>query len=123
MGTLQFCIQIFLGIHRNPNQRESFNSCEGFLKFIYSEKDPKFCKIFALLLTTVHTVKSKVKISQNFVAFSEYMNFRKPCTNSIIGQGLTLNSVVVCVLSQVFYFCSWKHTIDFFFSSLIKESF
>ena len=26
-------------------------------------------------MTTVHTVKSKVKILQNFVAFSEYMNF------------------------------------------------
>ena len=46
-----------------------------FLKFIYSEKATKFCEIFTLLLTTVHTVKSKVKISQNFVAFSEYMNF------------------------------------------------
>ena len=45
------------------------------LKFIYSEKVTKFCEIFAFLLTTVHTVRSKVKISQNFVAFSEYMNF------------------------------------------------
>ena len=45
------------------------------LKFIYSEKATKFYEIFILLLTTVHTVKSKVKISQNFVAFSEYMNF------------------------------------------------
>ena len=27
-------------------------------------------------MTTVHKVKSKVKISQNFVAFSEYMNFK-----------------------------------------------
>ena len=26
-------------------------------------------------MTTVHTVKSKGKILQNFVAFSEYMNF------------------------------------------------
>ena len=48
-----------------------------FLKFIYSEKATKFCEIFTLLLTTVHTVKSKVKISQNFVAFSEYMNFNR----------------------------------------------
>ena len=45
------------------------------LKFIYSEKATKICKIFVLLLTTVHTVKSKLEISQNFVAFSEYMNF------------------------------------------------
>ena len=46
------------------------------IKFIYSEKATKFCEIFTLLLTTVHTFKSKVKISQNFVAFSEYMNFK-----------------------------------------------
>ena len=30
----------------------------------------------SLLLTTVHTVKSKVEISKNFVAFSEYMTFK-----------------------------------------------
>ena len=46
-----------------------------FLKFIYSEKATKFCKIFAILLTGTIWDKSKVKISQNFVAFSEYMNF------------------------------------------------
>ena len=51
----------------------------SFIKFIYSEKATKFCEIFPLLLTTVHTVKSKRKISQNFVAFSEYMNFKLPC--------------------------------------------
>ena len=51
------------------------------LKFIYSEKATKFCEIFPLLLTTVHTVKSKGKISQNFVAFSEYMNFIEVCMN------------------------------------------
>ena len=45
------------------------------LKFIYSEKATKFCEIFPLLLTTEHTVKSKGEISQNFAAFSEYMNF------------------------------------------------
>ena len=48
-----------------------------FIKFIYSEKAKNFCEIFPLLLTTVHTVKSKGKISQNFVAFSEYMNFTR----------------------------------------------
>ena len=42
------------------------------LKFIYSEKATKFYEIFTLLLTAVHTVKSKVEIWQNFVAFSEY---------------------------------------------------
>ena len=46
-----------------------------FLKFIYSEKATKFCEISLLLLSYVVSVKSKVNISQKFVAFSEYMNF------------------------------------------------
>ena len=45
------------------------------LKFIYSEKATKFCKIFHLLLTVCTVVKSKGKISKSFVAFSEYMHF------------------------------------------------
>ena len=45
------------------------------LKFMYSENATKFCEIFISLLSYVVPVKSKVKISRNFVAFSEYMNF------------------------------------------------
>ena len=45
------------------------------IKFIYSEKARKFCEISTLLLSYVVPVKSKVEISQNFVTFSEYMNF------------------------------------------------
>ena len=44
------------------------------LTFIYSEKATKFCEILPFLLTLCTVVKSKGKISQNFVAFSEYMN-------------------------------------------------
>ena len=47
------------------------------LKFIYSEKATIFCEISTLLLSYVVPVKSKVEISENFVAFSEYMNFNK----------------------------------------------
>ena len=50
--------------------------CKLYLKFIYSEKATKFCKISTLLLSYAVPVKSKVEISQNFVAFSEYMNFK-----------------------------------------------
>ena len=46
------------------------------IKFIYSEKATKFYEISTLLLSYVVPVKSKVEISQNFVAFSEYMNFK-----------------------------------------------
>ena len=49
--------------------------CKSQLKFIYCEKATKFCEIFTLLLSYVVPVKSKVKISQNFVAFFDYMNF------------------------------------------------
>ena len=48
----------------------------AMLKLIYSEKATKFCEIFTLLLSYyVVPLKSKVKISQKFVAFSECMNF------------------------------------------------
>ena len=45
---------------------------------MYSEKATKICEIFTLLLT-VCTVNSKVRILalQNFLAFWEYMNFKK----------------------------------------------
>ena len=42
---------------------------------LYSEKVTKFCKISTLDLSYLVRVKSTVEISQNFVAFSEYMNF------------------------------------------------
>ena len=48
------------------------NKISKVLNFIYPEKATIFCKIFPLLLI----VKSKGKISQKFVAFSEYLNFK-----------------------------------------------
>ena len=45
------------------------------IKFIYPEKATKSCEISTLLLSYVVQVKSKVEISQNFLPFSEYMNF------------------------------------------------
>ena len=47
------------------------------LTFTYSEKATKFCKIFTLLLTGTTQDKSKVTSLQNFVAFSDYMNFNR----------------------------------------------
>ena len=45
------------------------------LKLIYSEKATIICKISTIDLSYVVTVKSIVEISQNFVAFSEHLNF------------------------------------------------
>ena len=50
--------------------------------FVYSEKATKFCEISTLLLSAFTVDKSKVEISQNFVAFSEYMNFMQGIDNS-----------------------------------------
>ena len=45
--------------------------------FIFSEKATKFFEISTVDFSYVVKVKSTVEISQNFVAFSEYMNTRK----------------------------------------------
>ena len=48
----------------------------------YSEIPQNFCEIFTLLLSYIVPVNIKVKISQRFVAFLEYMNFNKNCLSS-----------------------------------------
>ena len=45
------------------------------VNFIFSEKATNFCKTSTIDLSYVVTVKSMVEISQNVLAFSEYMNF------------------------------------------------
>ena len=47
-----------------------------YVKFIFSEKATNFCEISTVDLCYVVTVKSTMEISQNFVAFSEYINFK-----------------------------------------------
>ena len=48
-------------------------SAKGLVKFIYSERATKFCKISTVDLFYVVPVKSTVEIWQNFVAFSGYL--------------------------------------------------
>ena len=48
---------------------------EIVVKFIYFEKATPFCEISTVALSYVVPVKSTVEISQNFVAFPEYMKF------------------------------------------------
>ena len=48
----------------------------SLVKFIFSEKATNFCKTPTVDLSYVVKVKSMVDILQNFVAFSEYMNFK-----------------------------------------------
>ena len=56
-----------------------------FVKFKYFEKATKFCEISTFLLSYLVSVRSKVEISQNFVAFSEYMNFTEKCCSYLLG--------------------------------------
>jgi hypothetical protein len=49
---------------------------------IYSEKATFFFEISTVDLSYVLPIKSTMEILQNFVAFSEYMNFKKQ-TNSL----------------------------------------
>ena len=65
-----FEVKIISRSLRNPTLHSV--GFQNFLKFIYSEKATKFCKISTLLLSYVVPVKSKVEISQNSVAFSEF---------------------------------------------------
>ena len=64
-------------LNKNHHDNKIFLNNWIFVKFIiiYSKKATKFCKISNLLLSFVVPVKSRVEISQNFAAFSEYMNF------------------------------------------------
>ena len=54
------------------------------LKLIYSEKTTKLYEISTVDLTVTTWDKSTVEILQNFVAFSEYMNFTGKKCNGIL---------------------------------------
>ena len=76
---------------KTKNRLVCHNGSELFLKnnlvpLKFKVKATKFCEIFPLVLTVCTLVKSKGKISQNFVAFSEYMNFTTSsyqCVNAL----------------------------------------
>ena len=70
------------------------------VKFIYSEKATKCCKIFTLLFSYVVPVKSKVKISRNFVAFSEYMNFTKGKAHTVIFVTVAFSKIIKIYLGN-----------------------
>ena len=67
----QVCIQVYL-------------KANSFIIFIYSEKATNVCENFTVDLSYVVLVKSTVEILQNFVAFSEYMNFKDVTTLSVL---------------------------------------
>ena len=69
----EFSLKFFFRPLNTVGQNNFGNKITYLLKFIYSEKATKCFEIFILLLSYVVPVKSKVNISQNLVAFSEYM--------------------------------------------------
>ena len=76
------------------------------LKFIYSEKATTFCEISTVDLSYVVPVKSTVEISQNFVDFSEYMNFK----NQSIWKN-SQNNLKTYYLLKVFQFNIYLHIL------------
>ena len=72
----------------------------SLVKFICSEKTTKFCEISTLLLTGTTQDKSKVEILKNFVAFSEYMNFKT------LGEFHFNLVVLLDYVSNFLYWCS-----------------
>ena len=97
------------------------------VKFIYSEKATKFCKIFPLLLIVCTVVKSKKKISQNFVAFSEYMNFKRQSyqgsSDVIVGfQVPWLEMGGIHRVKELRNFCRWNNFQTNYISSEIDMS-
>ena len=97
--SIWFCIPIWIGSKIEKMELNSefennslyflFNSC--YVKFIYSEKPTRFCEISTVNLSYVVPVKSTVEISQNFVAFSEYMNFTRSAVVAVIVSCVTTN--------------------------------
>ena len=80
----QFAFQFYLTFG-NKVQLDKWE----LIKFIYSEKATKFCKIFTLFLIGTTKDKSKLETLQNFVAFSECMNFtNKKAENNVLITGL-----------------------------------
>ena len=97
-------------------------------KFIYSEKAKQFCEIFTLLLSYLVPVKSKVEISQNCLAFSEYMNFNKTvhCYSYMMAVFTVIFHLPGTALAQGPFFprgktCPWsKREISILLCILIK---
>ena len=59
---------------------------EAFVKFRYCEKATKFCGLSTVDWSYVVTVKSTMEILQNFVAFSERMNFKSHFDNGVCNE-------------------------------------
>ena len=75
--TISSCIlvwlrKIFVTLIKNDLHK---HKAKLLSKFIYSEKATQCCEISTFLLSVCTVDKSKVEISQNFLAFSEYTNF------------------------------------------------
>ena len=82
------------------SRQSLFSGTAKALKFIYSEKANKFCEISTLLLSVCTEDKGNVEILQNFVAFSEYMNFKNRFHKLILFAEVGAKSQQGCNISQ-----------------------
>ena len=110
------CLQCFLREH-----------CWSDKVHIYSEKATQFCEISTLLLTGTTQDKSKVEISQNFAAFSEYRNFTALGTLLPIDSGHRATHILwLCVQQQQFFLLTTLFQVSVisctFYESLVRLS-
>ena len=72
-GSVNLCIIHWTG----PSKKECDELLpkNAILKFMFSKKATKIDEIFTVYWHLLHNVKSSVKISSNFVAFLENVNF------------------------------------------------
>ena len=94
-----------------------------FVKYIYILRRPQnFGKSpHYILLSYVLPVQSKVKISQNFVAFSEYMNFTKEVVNVLQTVNGIWNFCLICQNqfdSKLFFIFFFNITAFWFLKTL-----
>ena len=63
----------------------------------FNKRNNLALKIFNSLLTGTTLDKSKVKIAQNFVAFSEYINFNK-LDQILVNKGFPILTPLICTI-------------------------
>ena len=56
----------------------------NYYSLVFTQKATKFCEISYVVLTGTTQDKSTIEILQNFVAFSEYMNFAEMGNEEVI---------------------------------------
>ena len=100
------CLDAVYFIHtkENPSQRDGQTS--STVKLRNFEKAPKIWKCLPIFLTLLIAVKNVGRFFQIFVAFSEYLNFRR---KEELAAKSVLSSAAYWRRRHVLCICQWNH--------------